>query len=221
MAWPKRLADEKKEWTRKAIQQSAKKVFFEKGYADATIEEIARLAGVAKGSIYLYFQAKDDLYLSLMIPVLEEIRESLTDFQNRFRQGEYPRCNDLIQGFYHHYERAYRFDSDGIRIIQAFQQGNLIAKMSKKTREELNRVARENFRTARSILSAAMAKRIIAPMNPVLLSDIFWSIFIGVVQLEESKFRATKKNHLEGTLNSAFSILAKGLCPIPGIRRSK
>jgi len=218
MVVPKRLVEEKKEWTRKAIQKAAQKVFFEKGYANATIEEIAKLAGAAKGSIYLYFQTKDDLYLSLMIPALEEIKRSLADFQGKMAKDQYQTCSEFITGFYNHYKRIYRHDPDGIRIIQAFQQGDLISAMSKKTREELNHVARENFQLARNIFSAAMRRKAIAKMNPIQLSDIFWATFIGIVQLEESKFRATKRNHLEDTLRSAFAILAKGLCPSPSKR---
>lgn len=212
MGAPKRLAQEKREWTKKAIQKAAQKVFFEKGYANATVEEIAYLAGVAKGSIYFYFKTKDDLYLSLMIPVLEEVRRSLIEIQDKVVSGQYRTGHEIVNGFYSHYRRIYGFDPDGIRIIQAFQQGDLISAMSKKTQEELNRVARENFQLARNILSMAIKRKAIAKMNPVQLSDILWATFIGVVQLEESKFRATQKNHLENTLHSAFAILAKGLC---------
>ncbi|OGP52991.1 MAG: hypothetical protein A3K30_01485, partial [Deltaproteobacteria bacterium RBG_13_51_10] len=193
----------------------------EKGYGNATIEEIAKLAGVAKGSIYLYFPTKDDLYLSLMIPVLEEIKRSLSDFQDQVAKGQYQTCNAIIIEFYNHYKRIYRYDPDGIRIIQAFQQGDLISAMSRKTREELNRVARGNFRMARTIIDTAMKRKAIVKMNPVQLSDIFWATFIGVVQLEESKFRATQKNHLEETLKSSFAILAQGLClpKVKGLRK--
>ncbi len=210
---PKRLAQKKREWTKKAIQKAAQKVFFEKGYASATVEEISNLAGVAKGSIYSYFKSKDDLYLSLTIPVLREVKRSLIEIQDKVISGQYRTGHEIVNGFYSHYRKIYRFDPDGIRIIQAFQQGDLISAMSKKTGEELNRVAQENSQLARSILSRAMKEKAIPKMNPVRLSDIFWGTFIGVVQLEESKLRSTQKNHLEDTLRSAFTILAKGLSP--------
>jgi hypothetical protein len=108
------------------------------------------------------------------------------------------------------YKRIDSYDPDGIRIIQTFQQGDMISAMSKKTREELNRVAREKFQPARNIFSKAMKRKTIVKVNPVPLSDIFWTTLIGVVQLEESKFRVTAKNHLKNTLRSAFAILAKG-----------
>src|SRR5262249_21400985 len=50
---------------RRKVQRAAARVFAERGYARATIEEIARRAGLSVGAIYLYFQSKEDLYASL------------------------------------------------------------------------------------------------------------------------------------------------------------
>ena len=97
---PKRLAEEKKEWTKKAIQKATQKVFFEKGYANATVEETAHLAGVAKGSIYLHFQTNDYLYLSLMILVLEEVKKSLMEFQGKVVSGQTQTGSEIVTGFF-------------------------------------------------------------------------------------------------------------------------
>jgi AcrR family transcriptional regulator len=48
-----------------AIIDAAKKVFAEKDFAKATVSEIASLAGVADGTIYEYFQSKEDILLSI------------------------------------------------------------------------------------------------------------------------------------------------------------
>ena len=48
-----------------AIIDAAKKVFAEKDFARATISEIAGLAGVADGTIYEYFQSKEDILFSI------------------------------------------------------------------------------------------------------------------------------------------------------------
>src|SRR5512141_961309 len=43
------------------ILEAAVKVFARKGYTAATVAEVAREAGVADGTIYLYFKSKDDI----------------------------------------------------------------------------------------------------------------------------------------------------------------
>ncbi len=41
---------------------AACKVFSERGFHDATMEEIAQIAGVAKGTIYLHYPSKQAAY---------------------------------------------------------------------------------------------------------------------------------------------------------------
>ncbi len=59
---------------RQAILDSAEKVFAVHGAA-ATIDEIAKDAGIAKGTIYLYYASKDELYISLMEDRISTYRE--------------------------------------------------------------------------------------------------------------------------------------------------
>ncbi len=59
---PKRKKQKSK---REAILKAAEKVFAEKGFHMARVADIARLAGVAEGTIYIYFENKEDLILSI------------------------------------------------------------------------------------------------------------------------------------------------------------
>ena len=55
------------------IIDAAIKVFAEKGFYNAKVADVARQAGVADGTIYLYFKNKDDLLISLFETKMEEI----------------------------------------------------------------------------------------------------------------------------------------------------
>lgn len=57
---------------RQRILQGAVKVFARKGYFGARISEIAKRAGVADGTIYLYFRNKEDILVSLFDEVMGE-----------------------------------------------------------------------------------------------------------------------------------------------------
>lgn len=56
---------EKKTDKRSLITEAAVDVFAEKGFHQARVSDIARRAGVADGTIYLYFKNKEDLLLSI------------------------------------------------------------------------------------------------------------------------------------------------------------
>src|ERR1700675_1629960 len=59
-------------WTRRKqarpseILDAALKVFAEKGYAGARMDDIAKRAGVTKGTIYLYFENKEAVFKTLV-----------------------------------------------------------------------------------------------------------------------------------------------------------
>jgi len=50
---------------RERILDAAEQVFAQHGFFAARVSEIAKQAGVADGTIYLYFKSKDDLLISL------------------------------------------------------------------------------------------------------------------------------------------------------------
>jgi AcrR family transcriptional regulator len=50
----------------KQILNAAMEVFAQKGYAAATVPEIARTAGVAAGTIYIYYPSKRDLFVTVI-----------------------------------------------------------------------------------------------------------------------------------------------------------
>jgi TetR/AcrR family fatty acid metabolism transcriptional regulator len=50
---------------RDAILRAAIDIFAERGYFNAQVADVARAAGVAAGTVYLYFKSKDDLLISI------------------------------------------------------------------------------------------------------------------------------------------------------------
>jgi TetR/AcrR family fatty acid metabolism transcriptional regulator len=66
---------------RERILDAAVKVFAREGFYNAKVSQIAELAGVADGTIYLYFKSKDELLISLfedrMDVVLATLRGAL------------------------------------------------------------------------------------------------------------------------------------------------
>ncbi|SFR05033.1 TetR/AcrR family transcriptional regulator [Desulfoscipio geothermicus] len=71
-----------------AIIEAAVKVIAENGYHNSQVSKIAREAGVADGTIYLYFKNKEDLLISLFQVKMGDFtagaRKELNDMQNPF-----------------------------------------------------------------------------------------------------------------------------------------
>lgn len=63
------------EFRRGEILAAARKVFAVSGFNEATMDDIASAAGIAKGTVYLYFSAKKDIYLAALKQGLTELRD--------------------------------------------------------------------------------------------------------------------------------------------------
>lgn len=58
--------EREKQRRREEILATARTLFFDKGFRDTTIDDIARSAELARGTIYLYFESKEEIYATIM-----------------------------------------------------------------------------------------------------------------------------------------------------------
>src|SRR3989304_159332 len=70
---------------RDRILRAAIKIFSQKGFFNSKVSDIAQAAGVADGTIYLYFKNKDDLLISLFE---EKMAEVVADVRERVAAGD-------------------------------------------------------------------------------------------------------------------------------------
>jgi AcrR family transcriptional regulator len=81
--WQRRAEDRPRE-----ICAAALEVFAEKGFAAARLDEIARCAGVSKGTLYLYFKDKEDLFRAVVrdaiVPNVAAITEAISTMRAPF-----------------------------------------------------------------------------------------------------------------------------------------
>ena len=61
------------------IIAAATKVFAKKGFYKAKVSEIAKEAGVADGTIYIYFNHKDDILISLFEEKMKEVLDNMKE----------------------------------------------------------------------------------------------------------------------------------------------
>jgi AcrR family transcriptional regulator len=76
--------EEYAEATRRAILDSAADGFVERGYADASMDDIARAARVTKGALYHHFASKQELFRA----VFEEVEGQMVQAVRRAAAGE-------------------------------------------------------------------------------------------------------------------------------------
>jgi len=87
-------------------------VFAERGYAAASIEEIAERAGVSKPVVYGHFGGKDGLYTAVVELEVETLQDMITE---ALEGSQHPR--DLVEGAADAFLRYIEKERDGFRIL--------------------------------------------------------------------------------------------------------
>lgn len=78
---------------REQILDGAKRVFMEEGFEAASMNDITRAAGVSKGTIYVYFENKEDLFGSM----IERERLRITETVRHVLDGRKPITGTLME----------------------------------------------------------------------------------------------------------------------------
>ena len=82
--------DSKPRWERRKearpqeLLASAIELFVERGFAATRLEDVARRAGVSKGTLYLYYANKEDLFKAVVrqsiVPMIDDAEASVAEF---------------------------------------------------------------------------------------------------------------------------------------------
>src|SRR5215475_3309281 len=93
---PKR--EEKKESTRQAILRAALALFAEKGFYTTTTKAISRKAKIAEGTLFNYFQTKEDLALYFF----EQELSGVSDWYHRDKRVQTAPLTEKLFALLHH-----------------------------------------------------------------------------------------------------------------------
>lgn len=83
---------------RKDIIDAAEKVFFSRGFESATMDEIAEMAELSKGTLYLYFKSKEDLQFAIFMRGSDILMKMMKDNLSADING-YQRLLELADSF--------------------------------------------------------------------------------------------------------------------------
>ena len=150
---------------RQAIIESARKIFAMKGYEDTTIAEIAEDAGIAVGTVYLYFGNKRDIYTSVSLDWASELAAAFEDPAIAALPFEQvPRA--MVEATF----RICRRDSDMMSLFQVDIQSAEEIQKHKVADESITQIIDNFFRLA-------IAQGQLAPFD----TEMYTQILFGMV----------------------------------------
>jgi AcrR family transcriptional regulator len=153
-------------------------VFVEKGLTSATVDDIAAVAELSKGTIYLYFHSKEDLYLAVMNRGLDIMLEM---FEKATSTGEDPmrtiwNLSDAYIAFFDQHR-------DHFRMFAFFEN----PEMHSMVTEEMLAQCTERDARVWGLVSGVMKNAIDAGLlhaglNPLEVGMMLWSNSSGLLR---------------------------------------
>ena len=104
----------RKEATRAAIAEAARRLFAEKGYAGTRTRDIAEAAGIATGTLFNYAPTKEDIVLLLWKSSVESLVESGLEAGRQ--------CEDPVDALVAVFEPIYGFYAEDLELGRVFLQ---------------------------------------------------------------------------------------------------
>ncbi|NPU85966.1 MAG: TetR/AcrR family transcriptional regulator [Syntrophaceae bacterium] len=181
----------------KLILDSAAAVFREKGFRDSTIEDIAARAKIAKGTIYLYFKSKSDLYFCLVEPALESLSKRLIEIAQDKEDGPDNRMRRLGRAIYDFYER----DTDEYFFLIRYNEDEYPKLLPEDRLARFKCIMRCNLEQGEIVIREGVEKGVFKNINPYAGAVIFWSVFIGMIHFQENRMKQGKKDYRKATLD--------------------
>ncbi|GAB4340858.1 MAG: hypothetical protein Kow0099_17060 [Candidatus Abyssubacteria bacterium] len=155
------------------IVEAASRVFFEKGYYLATIEDIETESGLTRGSIYYHFKNKDDIYFSVLALGLRLLRDELRWVARTTKGGPEELVLRLLD-CYCEFSRAHR---EYIKILEHFYSGwDSKVGLPEELVEEINRLIFECLQEVVTVLRQGADEGLFAVKDPFVAAVLLWSM---------------------------------------------
>ncbi len=190
------MNSQKRQEKERAIIDAAESVFRSVGFKNAKMDDIAKVAGITKVTLYSYFQSKENLYLSITWRATNELTKTFSDIVKR--NPEKPRLEVILlivesfmdfcaQNFlysealldYFEMNRSSNSGQDTSRLTEAVLQSNYYKKIQVIQNQPFKILARE---VARGQEEGSVKMTI----DPMLYTLHAWTASLGYIKVINS-----------------------------------
>ena len=186
---------------RRSIIEAARRIFWQRGYAGATMPLIAAEAELAPGTLYLYFPSKDALYVELLIEGYELLAERLSE-QARTQVPPAELGDRLIEAFF----QFARDFPEYFGIIFFLLQRETSGFEGNFPPDQLARI-RSSEQACKDIAAGILERIDLPPDRRAHIVDAVWAMLAGVV------FYFRNDEPFEQIAAEAKSLLLKAIFP--------
>jgi AcrR family transcriptional regulator len=199
--------EEKKAESRKRILEAAREVFFRDGFMQANLDEVAEKAGVAKGTLYRYFDSKAELYVAVLALngaiFLEKMRATVDPALS---------APDQLRKTSSFYFRHYVSNQDYFQIFWAIENQSVIGELPPEVLGEVAGLWEQCVQVVAETIERGVKEGSFAGCDSWEVANLLWTLVNGLIQTETSNTRRKlRRAPLEKAFVDALEIMLRGM----------
>jgi TetR/AcrR family transcriptional regulator len=199
-----------KEHRKEEILDAAQKVFFEKGLSTATMDEIAETAELSKGTLYLYYKSKEDLYLGVMMRGMEALYEIYEPIVNSDISSV-----QKLKTFSKIYKDFFQSHRNFFRMFHFLQAPQFHKQVSEEMRQSCTAESRKMWDLVIGMLKRGMDDGSFrSDLNPIEVAIILWSNATSLllrIDAEGEVWKERMNIDLEHTLDISVNLMFEAI----------
>ena len=201
--------EKERESRRGAILKAARKLFFDRGFKNVTVDNIAAKAEVSKGSVYLYFKSKEEIYTQILI---NDSINSFQDLEKKFSAKDAP-AEELLLAFADSYIDYFLNENELFRILMTFMLHADDMILTDEQNAQLLQNTNDNIKFVSEILQKGVDAGEFSPIiNIKQAQNAIWGLLNGIISLFLFMGKPDRRSErIHSTAKDSLKILIKGL----------
>jgi len=194
---------------RQEILDAARQEFFERGFHRPTVDDVAARAEVSKGTIYLYFESKEDLLAHLLLEGLDLLVEEMEAVLN---PEPSPAVECTLQELARAYLRFCQSNRSYFRLIMAFDRGRFEESIPPELYQQVLNRSLQGLDLLAQTIRRGKASGLFHVNDPWQAAGSVWAALNGVLVLMAHPLRERMlRNDLETMFEGTLDLVLRGL----------
>jgi AcrR family transcriptional regulator len=198
-----------------AILKAARRLFFEKGFKTVTVESIARKAELSKGSIYLYYNSKEEIYTQILLSDIEKFHDRISDLlQNPTSASE---ALTLLANIYVDF---FLNDRELFRILMTFMLHTTDMNLPEDLNNHIIKTTNKTINVIEQVFKYGVDRgEFPEAINLRLNRNAIWGMLNGIISLHLfTGMEAKRAEVIHSNIKAGLEIYIRGLLTSPLVR---
>jgi AcrR family transcriptional regulator len=201
--------EREKQARQEAILAAAQQIFLAKGVDQTTIEDIAERAELSKGAIYLYFQSKEEIYISVLVRGLELLYARLQSIKENLATTAADVLMYAVRDVYFQFYQEY---PEFLYMNSLFHHGRIKEKLNPLVWALTNQIAKKCLQVLSDIIQAGITAGLFRAVDCWKAANSFWGAATGVMDLfDDCEHQEMVKLAPKETLDFTMELMIAGL----------